>query len=350
MDYLFKNRFARAYRTWRLDQVRFCRKDLGNSASSGISSIPSARQHRQPDTGGADDFRVAIINATAVAITMHLIFRIGRQLKFHPILALSIALLTSCGRVVWQQATITDVYGLHILLVTAPIWMLLRWWETSDDRWIFGSIWVFFLGIANHPTTLFALPGYLIFVLVCKPRVLAMGKTWLHVLGALILTILLYAYIFIRSAQHPLFNEGLWDGPIDGNLTRFWMYLTARDFASTFGLSRDDLLSVARLFLVDGIQVIGILGMPAVLFGALGLVLRDWRRFLLLALVPLGLASASFIYKTGEPESWLAPVYPIIALSAGYLFFMVTGLFGDEFETPIRARRKRPVFRSHPHG
>jgi len=271
-------------------------------------------------------FRAAFINATAVAVAMHLLYRMGRLLKFGPFLALSVALLAATGRDIWLQGSIPDVYGLHILLIVATVWALLKWDRGDDIRWMWAATWFFILSTANHPATLFAFPGLIIFVLVRSPRVLLSYKTWLHVLGAVLVVIALYGYVLVRSGQPQLFNEGLWDGPIGGDPERFWSYLVASDFHRMWRLNHAETLRNWRLLLEGGGAVMGRYGWFAVIAGIVSVCILSWRQALLLVLVPLVSALAVFIYQTSEPSSWLAVSYVFATLFVGLAVYFVSTL------------------------
>lgn len=288
-------------------------------------------------------FRVTLISSISVAAAMHMVYRIGRLNGFQPLLALAVAFLTSTGSLVWRQALTTDVYGLHLLIVTASVWTLLRWDQSDDDRWMWAAIWLFLLGMANHPTTIFTLPGLLIFTLVRKPRIYLNRWTWIHATGALLVVAGLYSYFLIRSTQQHLFNEGLWDGPLNGDLHRFWLYITGRDFAQQWGMLGDNVATRLWTLFHNGELVLGRFGWVLVLVGIPVAAIRNWRRFLLLLLVPGGILAANFMYNTFDFESWFAPSYPFIALFAGFSILLIPMIFSRSFNSSDESREDSTV-------
>lgn len=125
-------------------------------------------------------------------------------------------LIAALNKTFWFQSTSVEVYSLHLFLISAIIYFLLRAYIEKDEkiilkRWLLFAF-VLALGFSNHMTTLLILPGtaYLFFTKFSFKKesfskILKMLAVFFPAL------ILFYAYLPIRAAQNPLLN---WGNPI----------------------------------------------------------------------------------------------------------------------------------------
>lgn len=263
-------------------------------------------------------FRVSLLSVISVAISINLIYRISNLIGVRPILSFAIALLAMTSPLIWSQALSPDVYGLQMLLILLSVYTILQWVVTSDDRWMRGTIWIFFLSMANHPTSIFILPGLFIFTLVRKPRVYMDYRTWLHVLGALLIAIAFYSYIPIRSTQDHYWNEGLWDGPLNGDMHRFWLYLSGSDWSNDFGLKLDNTREYFRILIQNLTANMGFIGIIFSVLGFLRLAFKNKPVFILLFLITASALSPILFFRTEEMPAWISPSIPFISILAGF--------------------------------
>jgi hypothetical protein len=272
---------------------------------------------------GALTFRVAALSATLVALAVHVLYRTARLMRFPPVLALGTALIAATGRTVWFQAVIPEVYGLHIFLIMAAVWTLFKWGRTGDDRWFHAAIWFWILSLGNHLTAMFALPGLIIYPLVLKPRVFARIRTWLHFAFALAVLVLLYLYIFFRADQHPLHSEV----GMNGSLRTLFYYISGGPYAkSWFVYNSSEIQTLWNIFVREGIRALPLGVWFAGWIGIIAAFMRNWRRALVLTVVPAGLVWTVFIFRTVEPESYYSPAYLFMALLAGSLVMAVVDI------------------------
>jgi hypothetical protein len=173
-------------------------------------------------------FKMALLSSIFVALSMHFLFRTCRLLGMSPFIALGLVLFVATGRTIWWQGEIPEVYGLHILLLIATVWALVKWDVSGNDKYFYVAVWFCILSFGNHLTALFSLPGLLIFSLVRKPSIYLRGKTWIHASAAIVVVACLYSYIFFRSGFNPAHNEGF----INRDIHRMLDYLLAKDYSS----------------------------------------------------------------------------------------------------------------------
>ena len=259
---------------------------------------------------GGLTFRVMAISATSMALMLHFVYRVGRTMKFPPLLALGAALLAATGRSVWFEGIIVKSYGVYELLVMAAIWAVFHWYNEDDDRWMWAGIWFLILAAAAHPCAVFAFPGLFLFALVYKPRVFLKAKTWLHAIGAVLTTAALYGYIFWRSFAPPTYNECL----INGNFKNFLNYLAARDYSWRWGVKENLAAQRWALFVQLGIKGLGRLGWLTMWPGIIAIGVRNRLAAIPVVLVLAGTLGGALKYHTNDAESWISLTFPFCAL------------------------------------
>lgn len=264
---------------------------------------------------GTHAFRIAALSAVLVSIANNLAYRICRSCGFRPPISLGLVLLIATGQAIWLQGIIPEVYGLHVLLMVASVWALFKWEDTGDDRWMWAAIWIFIVGLGNHPGGLFALPGLLIFPLLYKPKIFLGGRTWLHVLGASVVLLLLYGYILVRSTQNPPIAEE----QINGDFGRFLYYVTGQEYKSNMETYK----LAGRLSIIkqSGGFALATLTIPGFILAVLGVIpayIKARKRMLTLVLVPVGFFISIMIFPAVEPGSYLAPGFVFAGVLLGY--------------------------------
>jgi hypothetical protein len=215
----------------------------------------------------------------------------------------------------WSQALITEVYGLHALLVAAMGWAVLN--DRGDRRAAeIGLGLLMGLGAANHLTSLLLWPALLYWRLHRQPR-----QPWLGVVGrmvgvALLVAVLFYAGLLWRvaSAAEPI--PIAWGYPGDGS-GLWWLVSGTAYRAYLFSMTPlqygGRLAAMARL-LVEQFTPVGL----ALVLGGFGV--WDRRRpFLrngaLLWILPVSLYAAG--YNTVDSYIYLLPVLWLMTLMLG---------------------------------
>ena len=216
----------------------------------------------------------ALLAAGAIAGMVPLLRRLGVPLA----IAVAGALGLAFTPIVWRVANAADVHALHLFLVVAITWALLRWEGSvrarhahpddarlasrADHALILAAV-LFGVSLANHALTLLLAPAVGAYVLAVDRSVFRRPKLVLAAAGACLGTAaLLYLQLPLRAGPFPAplvyGNPDTWSG--------FWSVVLARQFQGSFISSLADVIGVVQAFArltVDQLGVLTILVLPA---------------------------------------------------------------------------------------
>jgi len=236
-------------------------------------------------------------------------------------------LVLAFGKTVWFQSTSVEVYSLHLALISAALYTLLRAFgggvtkSQSNDvnstdlasnkptpkSQIFS--WLVFAGVlamafSNHMTTLLIIPAtaYLFFVKFKfqKEGFITLAKMLLLFFPILIL---IYLYLPIRAGMNPEIN---WGNPIDlerilrhvsGKQYQVWLFSSSEAAAKNFG----------RFF--SGLPSEFYLSLIAVLLGVFYLIQRSTKLLITSLLLIFGTVLYAINYDIVDLESYFLLAY-----------------------------------------
>jgi 4-amino-4-deoxy-L-arabinose transferase-like glycosyltransferase len=207
---------------------------------------------------------------------------------------------------------IAEVYALLMLFAALLLWILVRWRDEKQDRYLWLAAFVLGLALGNHLTIIFWAPAALVFLWPDRRRWLRV-RTVLPAVALFIIGLAIYAYLPLAARHRPPVNWGnpkTWDG--------FKWVVTGEQYQQfAFGLRADGVPArLATWALLLGDQF-GWWGLAISLVGAWGQWGRD-RRFALFTLVWMSLAGVyAFFYATGDSHMYLLPVIMVMALWFG---------------------------------
>ena len=168
-------------------------------------------------------FRLNIFSALIGACSAALLFLILRESGIRPELSIAGSFLWAFSPVAWDQATMIEVYGLTSLLGLLLIWLSLRYKEKNEYRLLALIAFLAGLGLGNHLSLLWYLPGVMIIVL--DKTIVASWKKILLLGFFFVLGLSVYLYLPLRSLNQPLLN---WGDP--SNWSRFLSHVTGRQY------------------------------------------------------------------------------------------------------------------------
>jgi len=279
----------------------------------------------------------ALLAALAVAIFYLAVLRwLPNRSISARIAALFAALLMGVNPTLWSQALVAEVYALHALFIALFFLITARFAQSpnhlatlsschpvilSSCHLVLPSTLLLGLSLTHHRTTLFLLPGLILWLFWRERTWWRRGKLWAALAGGLALPQLLYLYIPLRSGAdaspwlYPRLGAetlALYTPTVQG----FVDFITGSVFAVSFfrpaqALAR--LPEAAHLWLVHFTWP----GLILVLLG-LALLVRNKRWPLLLLTLPAALLLQIFnlFYGIGDIYVFYIPLYLIAALWA----------------------------------
>lgn len=156
---------------------------------------------------GSLAYRINLFSALLGAVAVGLTFSLARRLGCRRVVALVAALGLAFGEVFWSQAVIAEVYTLHAAIVAGMMLALLLWSETGRAAYYYAAVALFAAGLGNHTTLVGFAPGAALFVLLTNPAFALRWRTLATTIAILLVGLLQYAFILIRSLDPTAYVE-----------------------------------------------------------------------------------------------------------------------------------------------
>jgi len=173
-------------------------------------------------------WKLNLLSAIFISFSVFFLYLALRNLYISNMASFSAALIYAFSPVVWQQSAFLEVYALTAMLATSLLWLVVKFHKDHNIRHFLLGSFIAGLGLGNHLSLLWLLPGFLILSYL-KPERPGLKLT---LLGVLFFATGLSIYLFlpIRSTLSPLFdwgNPSNWErflGHISGKQYRGWMF------------------------------------------------------------------------------------------------------------------------------
>jgi hypothetical protein len=221
-----------------------------------------------------------------------------------------------------RQATVAEVYTLHLLLVTLVLLAAITAREWPGSRAVLALGYVMGLGLAHHLTMLFVAPAA---ILLALPALRRGTRPALAALAlVLLLPLSLYLVLLLRSRLDPLLDLG-----DPETLPRLLRHMTGRQFG--YRMVPAESGYVAREIAAWGRRIQSEWSPLLLLLAAVGAVglgrVRDRRPFLI-GLLLLGAVTAAhaIAYRIPDKDAYFLPADLALALLAGAGADLVLGL------------------------
>ncbi len=242
-------------------------------------------------------YRMNLLSALISAATVVVVYLNAMILTRRQIASVATAALFATNTAVWRQAGVASVGPLHLLIVAAIVYAMMRWHNKRAPLPV--AAFLFGLGLAHHRTVFLLAPAIAILILfddpgiVRRPREIAKNLFWLT------LPLLFYLYIPIFGSNTPGYANTLqgFINEISGG--------EAGDFIrNTPAQIWDGIVAVSQ-YLLDSF---GALGLLLVVVGIITRANRISRlalgTWLFLGLATLPLTAWGILYG-GEPDRYL---------------------------------------------
>ncbi|MCA9922978.1 MAG: DUF2723 domain-containing protein [Anaerolineales bacterium] len=179
---------------------------------------------------GGFPWRMHLLSAVAASLAAFFVFGTIRTLAANltglknlsglgTIAAIFGALTVGTTVDIWQHAIHANPHIITATFLMANLYFLTRWWAVQKDgeyfqpsnhpaiqpsnKWLYTFCVSAGLGVAHHPLTVFAFPGYALFILLVRPSILRNWHTLLKMVGFALLGLSLFLYYPLRSSSAP---------------------------------------------------------------------------------------------------------------------------------------------------
>ena len=285
---------------------------------------------------GSLAYRTNLFSAVCALLAAVLVYYLVISLPYTPLRGNWLAGLFSAyafglSPMVWSQAVISEVYGLHALFLVLTLYLLPLGvdpppaWRTRLDR-LRGL--VFGLGLGNHSTLVFLLPPLLLTGVISK---IANGgsegtqksiswcgwsfhwKSFVTRLGWMGIGLLVYLSLPLRAMFDPPVN---WGDPV--TLKNLIWLVSGRMYAGyAFGVPAAFILPRLQAWAGLLVAQFGILGLLLGLFGLFYCRPLATRIYLVTGWMVIAYSVFSIGYNSYDAEIYLIPVFLAVALWIG---------------------------------
>ncbi len=152
----------------------------------------------------------AFAGAAIVTLAYGLVWQITTPAPALPLRergSLLAALLAACsvmaGVDVWQHSIHSNAHILTALLATLCLFLLVRWWKSGNDRWLYAAALAAGLSVTHHPILAFSFPAYGVFALLVRPRLITQLRKLLTLAACFALGLSVMLYYPLRGPSAP---------------------------------------------------------------------------------------------------------------------------------------------------
>lgn len=296
---------------------------------------------------GTIAYRTNLMSAVFTAITALLVYDIVVWSPNSPAKGMHMAGLIAgyaygLSGLAWSQATITEVYGLHIFFVALVIWLLVGRFAYSPNKPLLDAVTGLSigLGMGNHLTTIFLLPAALLVGFVAplsldsspkrknaKRKDVQVSLDWGALgrrLGWVFAGLLIYIFIFWQAASGAPVN---WGHAV--NLNNLWWLISGAFYQHyAFTLPIDYLPARVVSFAVILFTQFGVLGLMIGFYH----LFRDFslsRRLLVSGWVAIASIIFSLGYNTTDSYIYLLPFFLVFGIWIGFGVGNITTLLAQ---------------------
>jgi len=259
---------------------------------------------------GSVAFRINLFSAICSAFTVFLLFRIVSRAGFTSGVAAIAASVVGFSLTFWSQSVISEVYGLHALLLSAILVLLLKTHQTKRARCFYLMWFLIGLSLGNHLSTVLLAPvialGTALLLLGRRlPSKVLLPAACLGLLGGSV-----YLYLPIRATIPNL--PGNWGNP--QTLGNFLFHVTGRQFGSLmFSQPLGEVLGNLRDYLFALWRELSPVGLIALVAGSVLMLRRDIASLAILLLVWAPFVFWAINYDVVDVEVFYLPTFLVFA-------------------------------------
>jgi hypothetical protein len=263
-------------------------------------------------------WRVALVSSLPHAAVIALVYLLVSGLTKRWSIGLFSAVLLLGNYLFFLYSVTPEVFGLFDLFIIILLYLLTRWRQTKQERFLLIASFVFGLSLTHHHVILFFLPACIWWLWGKRLRV--------SMLFCFLAGLAPYAYVFIAARGHSIIN---WDRAV--NLAGFIRLVTRADYGTFVSGGLFGLLIIQRLLQIQAYAQFVLLdftwiGIVLIFVGLYSLWMHNRRLCLFFVLALFFLGPFFFFYASfplvnrftlGTYERFLLPSYGLFVILAG---------------------------------
>lgn len=263
---------------------------------------------------GTAAWKTNLLSATLGAAAVTVLFRLLRILGVRRTVAAATAITFAVSPTFWTQASIAEVYTLHILFAASVTLCLAKWRMGAANGWLIAGIAIYSLSFGHHLMTVLAMPGIAWLVWSDRRRALTLRNApWVLLFVAL--AVGPYLYLLYMSDV-----GGYVEVPLHG-FADLWDLVRGGEFKDEmWGFGVFDLLQYRLPLLGEIVGAEYLLLQAPIAYGIWrGLRADRPHRDVSIHLMSLGLLSAVFAtnYNVFDVEVFFLPLLFVLAVFLG---------------------------------
>ncbi|MBU0492050.1 MAG: DUF2723 domain-containing protein [Chloroflexi bacterium] len=242
------------------------------------------------------------------------------------------ALAFGLSATLWSLAVIASVNPLNALFVTVTLYLLARWFRDRDgdrdERVLLAFAFTYGLSLTHHQTMLLFGPAFVLFILLVDGRAFFRPRRILPRLLISLLPLLLYLYVPLRAGPPTLAGQGTEElrlldqtpAALHGVVSPFYRHTPEGVLRQITGLGfaqdvrAESLESRLAMYASFSLEQFGWEGVVLGLLGALVLLRRRWRLFVLFAAGYASLVAFNLVYWNIAIVWYFVPCYLVVAV------------------------------------
>ena len=264
--------------------------------------------------------RLNIFSAFGVAtgITLFFFFLLefldnGKRIFPHVVAPLFSSFFLAFSQTVWSQATVVEVYSLHIVFLSLILLLFTKAIRTDESRWWISFAFVTGLSFTNHLTTLLLAPALLFWFVAAQGINKISGKKILQMSIPFLFGLSVYLFLPIRASQHPLFN---WGNP--QTLEKFWWHVSGKQFR-VWMFSSSDVAEKQLNYFFNRLPIdFSYSTLSVAVIGIFVLLFSDRRKFVIVLLLFAGCVGYSINYDIHDIDSYFILAFIAIAIASSF--------------------------------
>lgn len=148
-------------------------------------------------------YRMNVLSGLFASLTVVFVFLSAHHVFKKRWIAASLSILGAFSATFWSQAVVTEVYTLSALFFMILVYLVLLWMDSGEKKYLLWTAFIGGLALTHHITIAAFYPVLVVFILIKNWKIILNWKLVIKIIVLMLLPLLLYLYLPIRSAADP---------------------------------------------------------------------------------------------------------------------------------------------------